>query len=30
MEDRSPRRMRTLVTLMAPIEAYPLMSSHAR
>jgi hypothetical protein len=30
MEDRSSRRMRTLVTRTAPIEAYPVMRSHAR
>jgi Transposase IS116/IS110/IS902 family len=30
MEDQSSRRMRTLVTRMAPIEACPLMRSHAR
>jgi len=30
MEDRSSRRMRTLVTQMAPVEACPLIRSHAR
>jgi hypothetical protein len=29
-EDRSSRRMRTLVTQMARFEAGPLMRSHAR